>query len=315
MSASKNTKSIGIVAMPKPFKDHIAVIQRNSVSSWTKLVSPDNIVLCGIEEGCAETAFSFGTKHMSEVARNDYGTPLLSDLFRIGECELATDLICFVNSDIMFTSKLLKAVFMVSRRWSKFLLVGRRTNLDLREPWGFNLSTWESALEEKAQIEGELFTPDGIDYFIFPRGLWGEIPPFAIGRPAFDNWLIYRARALRVPVIDATKMVTAVHQNHDYSHAGGKTAVWEGPEATRNRELAGWPNHVFDIGDATWVLTSDGLKRALTKDHSCQRLRRLPELYPCLGGPFKGTKLALDSSKRFLYRVRCKLLTPKRGKN
>jgi len=58
----------------------------------------------------------------------------------------------------------------------------------------------------------------GLDYFIFPCGLFRDIPPFAVGRPAWDNWLVYKARSLGLPVIDATKMVTAIHQNHAYSH-------------------------------------------------------------------------------------------------
>ncbi|MCL6606408.1 MAG: hypothetical protein K6T94_26410 [Paenibacillus sp.] len=304
MSVPRNKKSFGIIAMPKPFKGHIGVIQRNSIGSWVNLVSPNNIVLCGTEEGCAETALLLGTRYNPEVARNEYGTPLLNGLFKIGENLLQTDLICFVNSDIMFTSRLLKAVEIVSGRWNKFLLVGRRINLDLREPWDFSQPDWEISLEAKADKEGELFTADGIDYFIFPRSMWGEIPPFAIGRPAFDNWLIYRARSLRVPVIDATRVIMAIHQNHDYSHySGGKAAVWDGPEAQRNRELAGGWNHIFDIFDATWLLTPSGLKRGLSGKYIRRRFIRLPVLYPTLGCFVTTSKSLLNRAREQAYRV------------
>jgi len=43
---------------------------------------------------------------------------------------------------------------------------------------------------------------------------------------------------LGAPIIDASEMITVVHQNHDYSHhPQGKKGVWEGLEAKRNQEL------------------------------------------------------------------------------
>src|SRR5437899_1115103 len=78
----------------------------------------------------------------------------------------------------------------------------------------------------------------GIDYFVFTRGLLDPVPPFAVGRPSFDNWFIYRARSRRAPVIDATPAVLAVHQNHDYSyHPNGWRGIRESEEALENLRL------------------------------------------------------------------------------
>ena len=33
---------------------------------------------------------------------------------------------------------------------------------------------------------------DAIDYFVFSPGVFDDIPPFAVGRPVFDNWLIWK---------------------------------------------------------------------------------------------------------------------------
>jgi len=27
-----------------------------------------------------------------------------------------------------------------------------------------------------------------IDYFVYPKGIMGDIPPFAVGRPGWDIW-------------------------------------------------------------------------------------------------------------------------------
>jgi hypothetical protein len=50
---------------------------------------------------------------------------------------------------------------------------------------------------------GEEHSRWALDYFVFSRSLWGPpdaLPAFAIGRPAFDNWLVRRAVLLGKPV-------------------------------------------------------------------------------------------------------------------
>jgi hypothetical protein len=76
---------LSIFAFPKPFRGHIATIQRNAISSWVRLRPQCEIFLFGDEEGTAEVAKEFGACHVSEMARNEYGTPLLSDVFEKGE--------------------------------------------------------------------------------------------------------------------------------------------------------------------------------------------------------------------------------------
>ena len=101
-----------------------------------------------------------------------------------------------------------------------------------------------------------------MDYFLFTRGLFGTIPPFALGRARYDNWLIWRARRARAIVIDATGFVCAIHQRHDYSHlAGGKREAYFGQEARRNQQLAGkWRHlHLYSPIDATHFLSPEGI--------------------------------------------------------
>jgi hypothetical protein len=115
----------------------------------------------------------------------------------------------------------------------------------------------------------------GIDYFAFPRKLRWSLPPFAVGRPGWDNWLICRARELGVPVIDATQAVMVVHQNHDYAHVKFATdTTTEGPEAIRNRDLIGDWGHMFTIRDATHLLQLAGT--ASTSLYTTRNFRTLP---------------------------------------
>ena len=128
---------------------------------------------------------------------------------------------------------------------------------------------------------GTLAFAFSIDYFVFPRDLFREIPPFAIGRPRWDNWMLYRARSLRVPLIDATQVMMAVHQNHDYAHhPQGKDGVSHGDEAVINEKLAGGLVHWFTLDDATYLLTPEKLRRKLDRAHFLESVKRLPALYP-----------------------------------
>jgi hypothetical protein len=70
-----------IFAIPKAFRGHIAVIQRNAIASWTRMNPRPEVILFGTDEGTAEVAAEFGVRHVPTVQRNQWGTPLVSDLF------------------------------------------------------------------------------------------------------------------------------------------------------------------------------------------------------------------------------------------
>jgi hypothetical protein len=99
------------------------------------------------------------------------------------------------------------------------------------------------------------------------------MPPLAIGRFWWDNWLLWKARSLGAPVLDATTVVTAIHQNHDYSHTTygpGKTEMMASEEAVLNCRLTCEQNpadfeeglswrYVYTIDDATHKVTSQAI--------------------------------------------------------
>ncbi|GAG41446.1 unnamed protein product, partial [marine sediment metagenome] len=192
-----------LFAIPKPFGGHIGMIQINAIQSWLQLRPPCEIILFGDEKGMAEVAAEYGVKHIPNVERNKYGTPLINDVFRMAQELASQPLMCYVNADIILMSDFLAGVQRV-RKKRRFLLVGQRWDVDLDKLWNFDKPNWEVRLRACVAKAGKLHPSCGIDYFVFPKGLWGDIPPFTVGRPAWDNWLIYRARLKHSCVIDAT---------------------------------------------------------------------------------------------------------------
>ena len=240
------------------------------------------IILFGSDEGTAEVAKSFGLSHVPGVARNEYGTPLVNDLFEQAQSRAKYNILCYVNADIILMGDFLEIVRQVAGWRPQFLLSGQRWDIEIGESLDF-LPGWENRLRGRLGKQGKLHPPTGIDYFIFPRGMWRDIPPFALGRTVWDNWLVYHARAMRVPVIDATDSLKVVHQAHNYLHIPKEAGdVWEGPEAKRNLQLAGGWERVFTLDDATHVLRQGRPRLAISLRRLQRRLRTLPTLYSYL---------------------------------
>jgi len=257
---------ITFFACPKPFDGHVDVIQRNAIKSWTLLRPRPEIILLGVEKGIAETCKEFGLIHVAETDRNEYGTPLVDSVFQIGQSRASEAVVCYVNSDIILMSDFLRAVEAVVVRMSKFLIVGQRWDVDIKHAYDFSSADWETGLRWLMARTGKLHAPTGIDFFCFPRGTYANVPPFAIGRLAWDNWLVWRARSKRVPVVDVTDAVAVIHQSHDYAAdtiKGRKSDghwVELGPEARRNLALLPEAENL-NIWAATWTLDQKGRLR------------------------------------------------------
>ena len=228
-----------IFSTPKPFKGHIGVIQRNALESWKRVDSGVEIILFGDEEGAAETALSLGIRHVPDVKRNEHGAKYLPSIFDQAQRIARHSIICYINCDIVLTSDFCEALAQVSARFSHFLMVGQRWDTDVTEPIDFSDGQWASRLRDRARAANHQRPPNWIDYFAFSRGLYlGNTPPFVIGRPGWDNWLLWKARASGAAVVDVSTVVLAIHQNHDYAyHPDGEAGVWQGEEAQRNYAL------------------------------------------------------------------------------
>ncbi len=244
---------------PKPFRGHIGVIQRNAIQSW-KLTHPDaEVILFGDEEGAAEAAAEFGARHETEVSRNSLGTPYLSSLFERTRQLARHERLCFLNADILLLDDFLPAAARLARLRERSLMVGHRCDLDITEPLDFSNPNWREGVRSFARERGRLREPQWIDFFVFPRGLLrGEVPDFAIGRPGYDNWLLWKVRSIGIPVVDATNVVLAIHQNHDHSRQGGEDTFWNGSEAQQNYALLG--DHFATIENATHKLVPNKLR-------------------------------------------------------
>jgi hypothetical protein len=175
------------------------------------------IILVGDDEGVKDVCKEFGLVHITDIEKNEYGTPMVSSIFQVSQERAKYSVVCYVNSDIILMNTFLPAVKSVSSRMPKFLMIGQRWDVDIKELLNFTSDSWETDLQRLRARSGRLRPEGAIDYFVFPRGMYSEIPPLAIGRLRWDNWLVWRARSKFFPIVDATAAVTIIHQAHDYA--------------------------------------------------------------------------------------------------
>ena len=250
-----------LFSSPKPFTDpHINIIQRNAIASWTKLKDV-KVILLGDEDGLPEAARDLGVLHLPNVDVNEKGTPLISSMLTLA-CQHSDSLLLgIINADILLMDDIMEASQRIALRYEKFVLLGQRWDLDVTQPMEF-FGDWQSKLRENALRDGELHRPAGSDYFIFPRSCYTDIPNFAIGRAGWDNWFIYKARAEKWTVVDATSDVMIVHQNHDYRHLPGGQIHYDLPETSENMQMAGGAAVTrYTILDATRQLRGGKIMR------------------------------------------------------
>jgi len=251
---------ITFATLPKPFVGHIGIIQRNAIQSWLQIHPKPEIILFGNEEGVADIADEFQLKHISELQCNEHGTPFLNDVFQKFESQASNNLLCYVNCDIILFQDIITSLEKAMKSFEKFLLVGECQNLDVRNPINYQDAVWEVILKARMDAEG-IRRGSNADYFVFKKGMF-EFPPLILGRPYFDNWILWEARQLNIPFIDATGMTSAVHQNHYYSHVPGETTVrHKGDEAFENLKILGGKAHVYWISDSTHRIARNGIKR------------------------------------------------------
>jgi|SRR5580704_791670 hypothetical protein len=254
-------KMLTFFTTAKPFVGHSGVIQRNALKSWT-LAHPDaEVILFGDDEGAAAVAKELGIRHEPHTEKSEGGSNRADYMFARAQAIARHDVLCYSNCDIIFMRDFCSALQRVLAAHKEFLLVGRRWDTEITQPCEFEHPEWERQIRNLALQTGKQRTADWIDYFVFSRGLFANLPPLVVGRVFWDNWMVWKALDTGKPVVDVSRVVTAIHQNHDYRHhPQGKAGVWYGEDAGANYKLAGGWKYLRTIADSNELLRTDGLK-------------------------------------------------------
>ena len=232
------------------------------------------VILIGEEDGLRDVAESMSVIHLPDVARNEWGTPLISSIFALAREASQNPIMAFVNADIMLMPEFIKVAKQVHAQSQSYLVVGQRWDLEITQPLDFSYQ-WESRLGRMVREKGSLHRPSGSDYFIFPKAQYLDLPDFAVGRAGWDNWMIYKALKNKWQVIDATRSLIVVHQEHDYSHLPGGVPHYDLEETRINAALGGGYANMFMTLDSNYEFVDSTIRPARwTRDRILRRLER-----------------------------------------
>ena len=234
-----------IFTVPRSFDGAIGIIQTNAVKSW-KLTFPEaKILFISDDDGVDEKARKLGGVHIPGVQCNEYSTPMVADIFEKAQNHAHGSVLCYINSDIVMTYGFPAAIQRVGE-FEKFLMIGQRQDWYHPHPIDFS-EGWQARIWQRAVKKGTLHGPTAIDYHVFTKGLYDKIPKFALGRRAWDNWLVMDVLRREVPVIDATDVIKVVH-------IGKTTTKPLTEEIRRNRSLSGEAGTWGRVNFATWKM-------------------------------------------------------------
>lgn len=280
----------------KPFKNEFELIQKNAITSWTKLDKNIEIIIFGSEEGVEEICQKLSQQSKSSTIKNiknvkrHNGLPILREIFYETQKKSRHNTLCYTNADIVFVQGLLETITAIKRLFNIFLIVGTRFDVKIDYEVDFNNTNWRNHLMEYAKKNGRYYqTNRGFDYFIFPKGLFYNLPPFVIGRVGWDNHFFAKILKKRIPVFDATESIFAIHQEHTYSTTpGGYKEVWYGTGSQYNINLLNKTDTQYSLFDTSFKIVRNGNNRYKIIPNYLGIKRHLTRTIPNLKYLFRG---------------------------
>lgn len=227
---------ITFFSTPQPFTGVYLKKQRNAVISWKRSCPSGEIILLGREQGIKEACQQLGAVHIPEIEYSESGRPMMDSAFELATQKAKHKIMCWITADVVLLVNFLELMKLIP--FEQFSLIGQRID------YSPEIDIDKIDLKRIRQ-EGALHLPWGIDYHVFIRGFYQKIPPFIIGRCRWDNWLVWEALQRRIPVIDCTKAILCVHQDHPNWYAR-LTSPLDWKEARHNESFVPEPKTISD---------------------------------------------------------------------
>lgn len=296
---------ITFLSSPKAFIGNVGTIQRNAIRSWLAAHPGAEVIIYGDGVGVSEACREMSVCHVPEIPSSPSGIPYFNGIVEHARTHARHDAQCYLNCDILMTEDVIKAI--KSLDFPRYLVIGQR--IDLAEGIEYSLPSvnWKADIAKFINKEKALLhDPSAMDYFIFSRGMWKDLPSLVIGRGGYDAALVAFCLRKKIPLINATLVLPALHQFHDYEHViGGIKTVFNGVDTYHNIRVHNIKHSRPNSADAQWLIINNAL---VPNNMQKEWLRRI-ELSLRFDMHFEILALAV----RFLWRlaVAFKIIRPK----
>jgi len=266
-----------LFSSPKPRNEQTEAVQVAAFRSWRRAFPKATILLYGDVASWNEEIESLVMQPAGPLVKGGKGGEVICEMFQDASKRGAGEILLYLNSDILLDDSAVKIVEKLRARPGPWLGSARRWCLP---KWSDVAPASElewSIFFSRAKKSGRWGEACALDIFLF-RGLSFErMPPFFIGHRGWDNWMIFHARAKRIPVIDLSDEMRVIHCDHDYSYAKGNSAPSrrDGPLEDANLKMLGGEERLFHLGHATHELSHGTVRRC----RSWGSLQRSMELW------------------------------------
>lgn len=241
-----------IFSSPKPFNKDTTSVQLSAIRSWALACPGVKIFLFGDQQAVRPICEREGWLYAGSLPVTERGGEILSTMFRGMSRQYPDEMLLYLNSDILLQHSFSRSLVGLEKVPGPWLASCRR----------WCLPAWEGGAKQGTELlkflgsvenHGHYGPASALDLFLF-RGLnLDSMPPFRIGHAGWDNWMIYHARMLGIPIIDLSPAILALHCRHDYSYARGNTSpkFRDGILEEENARILERDNRRFHLGHAT----------------------------------------------------------------
>lgn len=248
---------ITIFSTTRPFAGAIGCVQAEALRSWLLLEGVESVLVFA-EPGPLPGEARDPRVHVAEIgARSKGGRPLVDELFARASRASPTDLLVYANADIVLAGGLAAAMERLQSVFVNFLAVAERTDVEVAFLGGVPSALSPLTLSGRRRRHG----PTGIDVFGFSRHSHLPLRPFAIGRPGWDNYLVFASLLKGWPVVDVTSQCSVLHMECSRRDPRGWPAFAGDIDYERNWALAGDGACQLDLRDCSHAFTRDGRLR------------------------------------------------------
>lgn len=233
----------------------------------------------GVKEFCSE----IGARHQPKLMTNSFLSPRLDSLFERAASDSTTEITCFVAADTILPTNFSAKLQKLFDQSQNLLVVGKPNQLPqsyhrmLKQRGKYSISNDEFALMTR---ETTLLTRSR--FYAFSKGIWGYLPPLALGSVHWSNFLVINGLLNCPDVVDATQFIPSLHQEHNYTHSlwGTYERLYSSIESRLDATMGPESTVAEFIDQIPVYCTEDGqtLKRQGTDPKLIEEARRITEL-------------------------------------
>lgn len=245
--------------------------EQNAVNSWLA-IDPGNEVIVFTETMARNEIMATDRVSIRPVpSSHASGPPLLNGIFDEASKHSKHALLGYCNSDIILMPEFMNRARILSKIKQPFLAVSQRIDVTIDFTGDFGNAAGFEKLKQTIHAEGKLHPPMGSDVFVFPKNQYTlqNMPPLVVGRPAWDLWMIYDARARFNRLIDLTGHTPAVvHQDHVFNYQSTNPAHQVNFQYLPPRDV-----HTFVLSFCNYAWREQRIKPIAVKNKDMKRIR------------------------------------------